>query len=82
MSRYAQINMETGVVISDSNLTETSAPNLIPIAEDFDLTHKKWDFENKAWVRYDPEPIPNPEPTDAETAQSKLDYLLMMEGSE
>ena len=57
MHRYAQIDITTGHVISDSWLLETSAENLIPISEDFDLTNKKQDFEIGNWMEYVPEPI-------------------------
>jgi hypothetical protein len=65
MPRYAQINLETGYVVSDSYLGETSAPNLIPIDNDFDLSYKKWDFETETWVEYVPEPVEpvTPQPT-------------------
>ena len=57
MPRYAQVNHH-GVVVGDSMLRDTGMekdfPNLIPIAEDFDLSFKKWDFETKEWVEYIP----------------------------
>ena len=44
MIRYAQIDIETGIVISDSYLSgEVEAENLIQIEEDFDLTNKKYE---------------------------------------
>lgn len=58
MPRYAQVNIDTGIVESDSFLRdagmEKDFPHLIPIAEDFDLTQKKWDFEKREWVEYIP----------------------------
>lgn len=57
MPRYAQINVITGEVVSDSQLLETSAENLILISDDFDLTNKKWDFNTISWVEYTPDPI-------------------------
>ena len=58
MPRYAQVNMKTGIVESDSRLRdegmEKEHPHLIPITEDFDLTCKKWDFEKEEWVEYVP----------------------------
>ena len=66
MFRYAQINIETGIVEGDSYLSkEMEQPNLIPVAEDFDLTNKK--YVNGEWIEYVPEaeeeePI-EPEPT-------------------
>ena len=60
MPRYAQINMETGIVESDSFLRdegmEKDFTHLIPIADSFDLFQKKWDFEKQEWVEYIPEP--------------------------
>ena len=61
MPRYAQINLETGLVDGDSHLSgEVNEPNMIPVADDFDLTNKK--YVNGEWVEYTPEPIPEPEP--------------------
>ena len=53
MLRYAQIDMLTGQVISDSQLLEIEAENLILISEDFDLTNKKWNFNIKDWEYYE-----------------------------
>ena len=55
MFRYAQINDE-GFVVSDSYLSgEDTADNMIAIAEDFNLTNKK--YVDGKWVEYTPEPI-------------------------
>ena len=72
MDRYAQIDLETGHVVSDSYLGETSAPNLIPITEEFELGNKKWDFETETWVEYIPEPVEpvEPEPTQLDRIES------------
>ena len=65
MPRYAQVNMETGIVESDSFLRdagmEKDFPQLIPIDDGFDLNQKKWDFEKQEWVEYIPPEPENPE---------------------
>lgn len=54
MIRYAQIDIKTGLVISDSYLSgEVEAENMIQIEEDFDLTNKRYIDGN--WVEYVPE---------------------------
>ena len=54
MPRYAQVNMETGYIESDSYLRDVGmqeyCPELIPISDDFDLVNKKYDFETKSFV--------------------------------
>ena len=71
MYRYAQIDIETGMVVSDSYLSgEVKAYNMIPISEDFDLTNKK--YVDGEWVEYTPEPIPEPEPTEQEIMQAEM----------
>lgn len=61
MIRYAQIDLDTGMVVSDSYLSgEVEAENLIQIEEDFDLTNKK--YENGKWVEYVPK-VPEVEET-------------------
>lgn len=68
--RYAQID-ENGLMVSDSYLSgEVSAENMIPISEDFDLSNKKYDYDNKTWVEYIP-PEPEPEPTEQEIIQAE-----------
>lgn len=58
MPRYAQVNIETGILESDSFLRdagmEKNFPNLIPISDGFDLNDKRWDFDKKEWVEYIP----------------------------
>ena len=50
MYRYAQIDIETGRVISDSSLSgEVNAENMIRIDETFDLTGKI--YINGNWVK-------------------------------
>lgn len=54
MIRYAQIDIKTGMVISDSYLSgEVEAENMIQIEEDFDLTNKRYIDGN--WIEYVPE---------------------------
>ena len=71
MYRYAQINLETGMVVSDSHLSGiVESDNMIPISEDFDLTNKK--YVDGEWVEYEPEPITEPEPTEQEIMQAEM----------
>ena len=54
MIRYAQIDLDTGMVVSDSYLSgEVEAENMIQIEEGFDLTNKRYIDGN--WVEYVPE---------------------------
>ena len=54
MIRYAQIDLDTGMVVSDSYLSgEVEAENMIQIEEGFDLTNKRYVDGN--WVEYVPE---------------------------
>lgn len=54
MIRYAQIDIKTGMVISDSYLSgEVEAENMIQIEESFDLTNKR--YVNGNWIEYVPE---------------------------
>ena len=54
MIRYAQIDIKTGLVISDSYLSgEVEAENMIQIEESFDLTNKRYIDGN--WIEYVPE---------------------------
>lgn len=75
--RYAQID-EYGYVVSDSRLSgEVIADNMIAITDDFDLTNKK--YENGKWVEYIPEVTePEPQPTNAEIAQTQLTMMEAM----
>ena len=51
MIRYAQIDIKTGSVISDSYLSvEGEAENMIQIEEGFDLTNKRYTEGN--WIEY------------------------------
>lgn len=69
MQRYAQINA-AGYVVSDSHLSGVvDHPNLIPIAEDFDLTNKR--YVDGQWVEFIPEPA-GEEPTEQETVTAEI----------
>ncbi len=53
MIRYAQIDTKTGLVISDSYLSdEVEAENMIKIEEGFDLTNKR--YTDGKWIEYIP----------------------------
>ena len=55
MIRYAQIDIKTGIVISDSYLSgEVEAENMILIDEDFDLKNKR--YINGNWIEHVSEP--------------------------
>lgn len=70
MYRYAQINLETGMVVGDSHLSgEVDYPNLIPIPDDFDLTNKK--YVDGEWVEYIPEETET-EPTEQELINAEI----------
>ena len=77
MKRYAQIN-EQGLVVSDSHLCgEITAPHMIPIADDFDLTGKK--YENGEWVDYEPEYVEaEPTMTQLDVIEANTTYIAMM----
>lgn len=83
MFRYAQVNMKTGIVESDSCLSsegmEKKHPNLIPISADFDLTDKKWDFETETWVEYIPEPVEPVEPVPTQLDRIENNLALLTE---
>lgn len=67
--RYAQIDLESGNVISDSHLSgEVKAKHMIPISDDFDLSNKK--YINGEWVDYVPEVVD--EPTDQELINAEI----------
>ena len=74
MFRYAQINLETGRVESDSFLaSEVVAENLIPVAEDFALDGKK--YINGEWVQAevaDEKPVVVQEETQLDRIESLL----------
>lgn len=76
MQRYAQINVETGLVVSDSHLSgQVDKPNLIPIADDFDLKNKK--YVNGEWVAYTPE-----EPEEEISEQDAINAEILLNQAE
>ena len=71
MYRYAQIDIDTGLVVSNSYLSGiVYAENMIPIEEDFDLTNKK--YVDGEWVEYTPEPVPEPEPSQLDRIEAAV----------
>lgn len=77
--RYAQIYKhedDFGYVECDSQLSgEVISENMIRLEEDFDLTNKRWNYTTSEWESYEPEVIPEPEPqpTQLDIIESKLD---------
>lgn len=77
--RYAQIYKHEdgfGYVECDSQLSgEVLAENMVRLEEDFDLTNKRWNYTASKWESYEPEVIPEPEPqpTQLDIIESKLD---------
>lgn len=77
--RYAQIYKSEdgfGYPECDSYLSgEVIAENMIRLEEDFDLTNQRWNFTTSEWESYEPEVIPEPEPqpTQLDIIESKLD---------
>lgn len=70
MYRYAQINTETGQVVSDSHLSgEVKRPDMIPIPDGFALAGKK--YVDGVWVAYEPDET-EPEPTEQETVNAEI----------
>lgn len=68
--RYAQIT-DSGYVVGDSYLSgEVDYPNMIPIAEDFDLTNKR--YVDGKWEEYTPVPPPDPEPSEMEKLEARV----------
>ena len=76
MYRYAQIN-EQGFVVANSYLAgEVIADNMIRIADDFDISNKK--YINGNWVEYTPDPLPE-EHTQSEAEKIQANQLAVME---
>lgn len=76
MQRYAQINIVTGLVVSDSRLSgQVDKPNMIPIADDFDLKDKK--YINGEWVPYTPE-----EPEEEVSEQELINAEILLNQAE
>lgn len=71
MIRYAQIEIESGIVVSDSYLSgEVEAENMIRIDEDFDLTNKK--YVDGKWIEYIPESDIEEEISDDEIIRAEM----------
>ena len=65
--RYAQIDIKTGLVISDSYLSgEVEAENMIQIEEGFDLTNKRYIDGN--WIEY----VPNENETENNNNETEI----------
>ena len=74
MYKYAQINSE-GIVGAVSWLSgKVDSENMILVANDFDLTNKK--YLNGEWVSYEPESEAEPEYTPTETELIQAELLL------
>lgn len=70
MYRYAQITDE-GYVVSDSYLSGVvDYPNMILIAEDFDLTNKR--YVGGKWESYTPAPPPEPQPSEMDMLKARV----------
>lgn len=63
--RYAQVRKELdgyGYVVGDSYLSGIVVMDImIPVAEGFDLTGKRWNYQAKKWEDYVPPVQPKPE---------------------
>ena len=76
MYRYAQIN-EQGIIIADSHLAgEVIADNMIRIADDFDISNKK--YINGNWVEYTSDSL-HEEHTQSEMEKMQANQLAVME---
>lgn len=74
MVRYAQIKIETGIVICVSELNkEVYADNMILIDEGFDVTNKK--YINGEWVEYTPEEPPEEPPTQLDRIEATVNNI-------
>lgn len=66
MLRYAQINKETGQVVSISFLAgKVEEEHMITLPENADVRPGDI-YTNGEWTRPEPEPVPEPGPTEAE----------------
>lgn len=70
--KYAQIDDEGYIQCISYLSAEVNKPNMIKLSNDFDVTNKKYDYENKTWITYEPEPGPEQEPTETELIQAEL----------
>lgn len=80
MIKYAQINIDTGIIESQTWLTtEVDYPHMILVEESFDLTSKKWDFETETWVEYVPEVVEPVEPEHTQLDRIENNLALLTE---
>lgn len=74
--RYAQIYKDSdgyGYVESDSYLSGiVTMDTMIPVAEGFDLTGKRWNYQTKKWEDY----VPPVQPKPAEKENTVLNQLV------
>lgn len=80
--RYAQIIIETGAVIGDSHLSgQVDRTDMIPIADDFDLTHKR--YVNGEWITFTPKPSePQEEPEEEVSEQDLVNAEILLNQAE
>jgi len=76
MRRFIYVDKDGFIEAVNDSTKKLSGENIIEAPFDFDLTNKRWN--GKAWEDYKPAPSPQ-QPTDAQIAQAKLDYLMMMQ---
>ena len=79
--RYAKIKKQSdgyGYVECESYLSgQVVSETMIPVGEYFDLSGKRWNYENESWESYTPpEPEP-PQPTQLDNIETT--QLLIME---
>ena len=78
MFYYADIDAN-GVCQSISGYEDSEKQSLFQIPlEGYDISVIGMRWNGKAWEDYEPEPTPQ-QPTEAQIAQAKLDYILMMQ---
>ena len=81
MYRYAQIDIDTGIVVGDSYLSgEVELENMIPISDDFDLKNKK--YVDGEWISYSPKPIEEPITQEEATAAILLNQAVILTNQE
>jgi len=74
MPRYIQINTETGIPVSDSYLSaEVIADNMIPVEDDFEVGTRK--YVDGEWVEYEPEPLPDTEPSQLDRIEEQVNNI-------
>lgn len=76
MRKFVQINEDGFIYGVNETAGEVTGTNVMEVPFDFDPTNKRWNGET--WEDYEPVPTPQ-QPTEAQIAQAKLDYLMMMQ---